>query len=1115
MLELIALIVGIAIGLAVQRYRSRQSVLPPQEPPKAAPAPDPVAPNDLGARLAPLREALDKVVESRAHQREIADRAELKQAAGLLADPQVTPETVLDYAFGSNDVLACAAFTALIQRNDQDRVAAVLAKLPKMDVDVLYFALQYIASVQERPPVGAIVTNPHEYWHSWPLAQAALVAYFRKREEQGDAPTFGDALDRQATVNVQVIEELLRAIDHPYSRALLAELRTWQTRTVNRAWLATIGRFWSRDEDDLLIEYDAIREPLLTAESAIKHAPPRSLLIVGEARTGKTALARLLAKRLAAHGYAVFEAGAAQLMAGQSYIGELEGRIKRLIDELSADKRVIWYMPEFVQAVTAGRHKGQAASVLDQILPAIAAGRLIVIGECTPGVLVKLHQALPALRNAMDLIRLRAVTPTEATAVANQFAQALKKVTDLDVDATVVPTCMQLAAQYLGGLQLPGSVLDLLKAAANRAAANDDERLTRDGVLDTLAQITGLPRAILDDREKTDLARVREFFSTRVIGQQEAVDAIVDRIAMLKAGLTDPSRPVGVFLFAGPTGTGKTELAKTLAEYLFGTAERLVRLDMSEFKNSDSVSKIIGADDGGGDAQSLIQRVRKQPFAVVLLDEFEKAHSNVWDLFLQVFDDGRLTDAVGQTADFRQTIIILTSNLGATAHESAGVGFTPQADAFSQAQVTRAVAQSFRPEFVNRLDKVIVFRPLTRERMRGILQKELKRVLERRGLRNREWAVEWESSALEFLLDKGFSASLGARPLKRAVDQYLLAPLAATMVEHRFPSGDQFLFVRSDGQAIQVEFVDPNAPDAGTAAAAVEQPLAGKAGESADLASVILQPDGSIAERDLLAKCAAAVRTSLEGAEWEQLRALLSGRMSASDFWDNAGRHRVLARFALMDRVKAAAQTADSLLERYLRGVRGRVGQFSRDLAGRLALQLHLVEHGIRDALQDAPIEVVVAIDPVMESSTDARGVRQWCEQVCEMYCEWASRRRMHLTRVQDRRTEVPLLLISGFGAHAVLTQEAGLHVLETEGSGSRSGAANRTVARVRVAPTTEDGFEKALAAVPASAFVVRRYRFEPSPLVRDARRGWRSGRVREVMAGNFDLLAGSAAENA
>src|SRR5262249_21768152 len=225
---------------------------------------------------------------------------------------------------------------------------------------------------------------------------------------------------------------------------------------------------------------------------------------------------------------------------------------------------------------------------------------------------------------------------------------------------------------------------------------------------------------------------------------------------------------------------------------------------------AEAAQKILGGGAHADDGDSLITRVRKQPFAVVLLDEFEKAHAAIWDLFLQVFDDGRLTDSMGHVADFRHCMIILTANLGATSHQRSGRGGAPDARSFSPGGVLRAISQTFRPEFQNRLDKVIVFQPLTRDLMRLILRKELNRVLERRGLKSREWAVEWEGSAQDFLLEKGFSADMGARPLKRAIDQYVIAPLAATIVEQRFPEGDQFVFVRSDGRGIQAEFVDPN-----------------------------------------------------------------------------------------------------------------------------------------------------------------------------------------------------------------------------------------------------------------------------------------------------------------
>jgi len=1128
-MEILILVVGVAIGMAVQRLVSKRGEPGPSKGSASADAAGgsastgaeaavsstgpsvvtaPATP-DLTTRLLPLRKAIEEFGELSAHPGEIAERPEFRRAVEILADPAVSTNTLIGYALGSNWPLACAAFAATPRRSDSsDIITATVPRLKHLSDRPLHFALHALAELPTRLPVGLPLLDPNAYWDDDPDNLASFTSYFRKREEQGDPATFGGALELHKRPNAKAVEDLLKAIDHPYAATLLAELNRWKGGSVNKSYLQAIGSFWNHDEDGFLVEYDAIREPLLTLETAVTRSPPRSLLVVGDMRTGKTTLIRLLVQRLAAQGFTVFEAGSAQLQAGQIYIGELEGRIQRMIDELSADKHVIWYVPDFLQIVTSGTHKGQAASILDQMLPAMAAGRIIVIGECTSGVLVKIHQSRPAVRNAMDAIRLRAVSTAEAQTVAEEFARRLEKMLNLTVDANVVPSAMQLSSQYLGGLHLPGAVLDLLKTSANRVISAGGTALTRDSVVASLSQVSGLPRAILDDREKTDLASLRSFFSARVIGQDEAVSAIVDRIAMLKAGLTDPGRPVGVFLFAGPTGTGKTELAKTLAEYLFGTPERLIRLDMSEFQTADSTWKILGDRESQADTPSLVQKVRKQPFAVVLLDEFEKAHSNVWDLFLQVFDDGRLTDTLGQTVDFRHTLIILTSNLGATSHQSGGVGFMPGADEFSQAQVMRAVAKSFRPEFVNRLDKVIVFRPLSRDRMREILRKELKNVLSRRGLRDREWAVEWESSALEFLLDKGFTATMGARPLKRAIDQHLLAPLAATMVEHRFPSGDQFLFVRSDGQALQVEFVDPDAPESGSDAG-----NAGNADTVLHLGGTILQPAGTRAERDFLFARSSRIQAALEAPPWEQLRDSLALQMSAPDFWNRTDRHGSLARFALVDRVGAAAQTARSLLDRYERSVKRPSGHYSKDLAGRLASQLWLVERGMRDALEDRPVEVVVAVEPAMDGAEgDGRSVREWCDQVFRMYCDWAAARRMQLLRVPDARASLPLLVISGFGAHAVLSDEAGLHVIER--------GEMRAVARVRMAPTPADfssdspsftQLMKALDAQPASSFVVRRYRFEPSPLVRDARRGWRAGRVDEVMAGNFDLFASEA----
>ena len=533
-------------------------------------------------------------------------------------------------------------------------------------------------------------------------------------------------------------------------------------------------------------------------------------------------------------------------MAGQQWFGQLEGRIQRTVEELAASKKLIWYIPDILQLARSGTHQGQAASILDQILPAISSGRLIVWTEASSTSTARLVQSRPMLRGVLEVVRLEPQSQEETSALALAFVQRLADETDLAISPECVPVALSSARQYLSASNFPGSVLDLIKLTANRVLKGDSSEVPAREIIVTLSQLTGLPVSILDSNERVDLASIRDYFTARVIGQNEAVSAIVDRIAMLKAGLNDPGKPIGVFLFAGSTGTGKTELAKTVAEYLFGSVDRMVRLDMSEFQTAETAHKILG----GEDIDSLVNRVRKQPFSVVLLDEFEKAHAAIWDLFLQVFDDGRLTDAMGHVADFRHCMIILTTNLGATSHQTSGLGFAPAADAFSSHQIMRAIGQTFRPEFQNRLDKVIVFRPLTRDLMREILKKELSRVLERRGLKYRDWAVEWEASAQEFLLEKGFSAEMGARPLKRAIDQYLIAPLAATIVERRFPEGDQFVFVRSDGAAIQAEFVDPdgdtqpNSPTSGMGTA--DKPLA--------LPEMILAATGSEAEVKALAR---------------------------------------------------------------------------------------------------------------------------------------------------------------------------------------------------------------------------------------------------------------------
>ncbi|HJQ34020.1 MAG TPA: AAA family ATPase, partial [Pyrinomonadaceae bacterium] len=864
--------------------------------------------------------------------------------------------------------------------------------------------------------------------------------------------------------------------------------------------------------------------------------------------TGKTALVRALARSLREGGWVVFEASAADVLAGQTYIGQIEERVQTILRHVK-DRRVLWVMPNFHEAMWAGRHRYSPVSVLDLLLPSIESGALKVVGEVPSEAYEQLLRLRPKLRTAMQTCRLAPLSDEDTLELGRRWAERQGKISVTDykllmagVDSAtyLVPRAsertlgeaLQLAKQYLGDKAAPGNLLLLLDATHRRLLSEQEtpQELKLDDLLVTLSQLTGLPAEMLDEREGLDLSQLRAFFEKRVLGQPEAVDCLVERVAMMKAGLTDPTRPQGVFLFVGPTGTGKTEIAKTLAEFLFGSPERMIRLDMSELQTWESQSRVLGDADETSDSAALVNQIRKQPFSVVLLDEFEKAHPAVWDLFLQVFDDGRLTDRRGNTADFRHSVIILTSNLGATLPHGASVGFAQEQSQFAAGSVERAVGRAFRREFVNRIDRVVVFRPLGRGVMRELLRKELNDVLTRRGLRTRQWAVEWDESAVEFLLEKGFTADLGARPLKRAVERYLLAPLAMTIVNHQFPEGDQFLFVRSapDGDSLDVQFVDPDAPeeteatDEHAAELWVEEEETDEGARELRLESVALDPRGTGDELRFLQERFDDVAAQVEDESWRARKEEAMRQMQSPDFWSSPARFTVLGEAEYRDRIEAGLNTAGSLLAR-LRGDRKRLPP---DLVARLAQQLYLLDHACRGLSEGQPRDAFLSVSASREAGADRERSDQFARALVRMYRRWAERRRMRLEVVAEHEGARAngaggeeyraILAVSGYGAYTILRPESGLHVFETpqdEKSFDRARATVRVVAQPdepagRGPRALRAQAEQALAGgAPTSQTIVRRYREEPSPLVRDSARGWRTGRLERVLDGDFDLM--------
>jgi len=1116
-----------------------------------------------------------------AHYQRSSRPAELRQhecfprGVELLKGNYYTARDLVEFARESNVVVACIALEALAERSDEsDVVELILAHINEFYYWPGYYALHALDALSaDRPVLVPLLLRIKGAWGD-PTALQSLREFVTSRVARGEsAATFGDALYTLDADQNEVLTTVFDALRDVLPPGLLQEFNSWKESHVDLEFLRSFGRVWTLDamngggDADApagVVMLEEVRARVLEMETALRKEPPRSVLLVGDSGVGKTALVRVLAHRLRRGRWIILEASAADVLAGQQYIGQLEGRVQTLVREIGG-KRVLWVVPNFHELVWAGRHQYNPSGLLDLLLPHVESGAVKLIGETTSAAYEKLMQMRPKLRTSLETCRVGALGDEQTLEVARRWAAGRAMAGTPEEgsgDATRAPAAapiapriseqtlqeaFQLAKQYLADKAAPGNLLLLLDsthrrlliergAATNGAPAEAADEVTLDDLLVTLSQLTGLPVSILDERAGLDLAELRGFFEARVLGQPEAVECLVERVAMIKAGLTDPTRPPGVFLFVGPTGTGKTEIAKTLAEFLFGSPERMIRLDMSEFQTPDALDRILGEQSDTAESTALVNSIRKQPFAVVLLDEFEKAHPQVWDLFLQVFDDGRLTDRRGNTADFRHCVVIMTSNLGATLPHGASIGFSQEQAHFAAGAVERAVMRAFRREFVNRIDRVVVFRPLGRAVMRDLLRKELNDVLRRRGLRTRQWAVEWDESAIDFLLEKGFTADLGARPLKRAIERYLLSPLALTIVNHQFPEGDQFLFVHArGGQSLDVEFVDPDAPDASAG-----QPASALAGDALDeetgeterelrLESIVSDARGTLAEVQFLQKNFDALADTVEADEWQGRKNGALLETSAPGFWNSPERFAVLGLAEYMDRIETGLDTAGSLLKR-LNGSQTRDRQhFPPDLVARLAHQLYLLDAACRGLAAGHPRDLFLQVRASCDAGADNAVCNDFARRISGMYRRWAEARRMRFEVLQetsdaskddDASAAVApyqmLAAISGFAAYSLLHAETGLHVLETpqdEKSFNRARVHVRVVAQPdepagRGADALRQQAERVIAAdANGSQRIVRRYREEPSPLVRDSVRGWRTGKLERVLEGHFDLM--------
>jgi len=513
-----------------------------------------------------------------------------------------------------------------------------------------------------------------------------------------------------------------------------------------------------------------------TVLNLLQREPRRSIALLGSAGVGKSAVVHELVYQLAKPengNWRVLRVSPTDFMSGTKYLGEWQTKVHDLIQAIQRPRRVLLYVPNLSDLSSSGTWSGSDSSVATALAPYLEDGSIVLLGESAPEEFERGIGKIPSLARLFDKVQLLETsverTRNILTAVRNEEKSRL-------ADETL-DQLLEVSNQFLNHVKRPGNAVELLRAVI-KIEKESGRPLNFRNVLDCLSRSIGIPADLLDDSIPLKSVEIREFFEKKIIGQPEAVDSVVDLATLIKAGVTDPDKPFGVFLFIGPTGVGKTELARSLAEYIFGDTGRLKRFDMSEFASPDGFARLIGSNRENG---LLTDTVRQHPFSVVLLDEIEKAHVNVFDLCLQIFDAGRLTDGRGRTVDFRRTIIILTSNIGATAI-STPLGFGALAPTqmveVDKDRTFRELSRVFRPEFLNRLDRIIHFRPLSLQVAEQIARREVDAVLQRSGIRRRQLVVDVDPAVMSLLVREGYSPHFGARPLKRTVERLLLLPLA-------------------------------------------------------------------------------------------------------------------------------------------------------------------------------------------------------------------------------------------------------------------------------------------------------------------------------------------------
>lgn len=773
-------------------------------------------------------------------------------------------------------------------------------------------------------------------------------------------------------------------------------------------------------------------------------------LILGKPRSGKTALIHELVRRIVTkdapeglHNIAIYEVSPASLLSGLQFGEGWRANISTLFNGLAETGPTLVFIRDLHAAVGAGVRRGDDDD--DDLAAALESslrdGRVKIIAEARPDRWQSIAADRESFADLFAPLTLPLLPQAEVTDILHQVADRMTAKNSMTITAESRATVLDVAGRFILNQAFPGKAIELLEESVLIAEREQASTLEHEHIIACFGARTGLAKLLLDEHETFDELALRRSFGDRVLGQEPAVIAMVEKLALLKARLHDPTRPMGVYLFLGPTGVGKTELAKTLAATLFGSEERFVRFNMADYSGEWDFQQLFGRTWGDNDTEKrgkITMALINLPFTVMLLDEFEKAHRSIFNRFLQLFDEGLLVNAMGEEINLRNTIIIMTSNFGASIVQGETWGFAAREgiDAVER-RVLRATEEFFSPEFINRLDGVTFFKPLSQSDMRQIAARELRKLFEREGLARRGVQVELDDVVLDVLLKHGYSIRYGARYLKRQIEKMVTYPLASALLTKPNQQGGLLrLYVARD--AIKAAWVQDDDP---------LPPPPEELGKNT--ATTLSEATDQIKQ---LGARLTALTDTIKLDQSRERQTELMAEMSGPSFWDDH-EHAQQQLAELGDVARRVDRCTD--LMRLYDNVEHVLERVREHRERRLFPELLRVTARFERELRFAELETLFQhehdwSDAYLILESEAKGLR-WLRQVASMYLQWAQHKQFEASVIEESVSDDPqpriTLHISGNGVYGLLRGEHGTHrISEITGESRR-----KTVTQVLV----------------------------------------------------------------